>query len=83
MKKVLRPVLLRLYTAAIILFLVLAFAIVLTQLVGMLFGQAVLIEGAYDLLARPSIVTAIVVGVLGYLYFNTEEANKDQEEEPV
>ncbi|WBL18757.1 hypothetical protein [Citricoccus sp. NR2] len=50
-----------------------AFAIVLTQLAGLLLGQGVWIDRAYEVFAQPSIISAISVGILGYAYYNTVE----------
>lgn len=73
MKTALRKVLLPLFTVAIVAFLLMAFAIVLTQLAGLLLGQGVWIDRAYEVLAQPSIIAAISVGLLGYAYYNTVE----------
>lgn len=71
MKTALRKLLLPLFTAAIVVFLLMAFAIVLTQLAGLILAQGSWIDGAYEALAQPSIIAAIAVGLLGYAYYNT------------
>ncbi|WFP17563.1 hypothetical protein [Citricoccus muralis] len=73
MKTALKKVLLPLCTVAIVAFLLMAFAIVLTQLAGLLLGQGVWIDRAYEVLAQPSIISAISVGLLGYAYYYTME----------
>lgn len=81
MTSVLRKLLLPLFTAAIVVFLLMAFAIVLTQLAGLVLAQAAWIDGAYEILAQPSIIAAIAVGLLGYAYYNTIEKEPVTEDE--
>lgn len=73
MKTALRKLLLPLFTVAMVAFLLMAFAIVLTQLAGLVLGQGAWIDRAYEVLAQPSIIAAILVGLLGYAYYNTVE----------
>ena len=71
MKIALRSALRALFTLAISVFLILAFILVITQVLGLVLAQSAMIDGAFELLARPSIVAAIMVGLLGYAYYNT------------
>lgn len=56
---------------------ILAFAIVITQLAGLIFAQGAWIDTAYEVLARPSIIAAIAVSLLGYGYYTTTGAEVD------
>lgn len=56
---------------------ILAFAIVLTQLAGLIFAQGAWIDTAYEVLARSSIIAAIAVSLLGYGYCTTTGAEAD------
>ncbi len=71
MKTALRSVLRTLFTLAISVFLILAFVLVITQVLGLLLAQPGMIDGAYEVLATPSIIAAILVGLVGYAYYNT------------
>ncbi|GAA0037439.1 hypothetical protein [Brevibacterium metallidurans] len=57
--------------------LILAFVIVITQLAGLIFAQGAWIGTAYEVLARPSIIAAIAVSLLGYGYYTTTGAEAD------
>ena len=77
MRTALNSILLPLFTLAIAVFFILAFAIVITQLAGLIFAQGAWIDTAYGVLARPSIITAIAVSLLGYGYYTTTGAEAD------
>jgi sugar phosphate permease len=77
MKNRLRTVFRVLFTLAILVFLLLAFVLVFSQVVGLVIAQPALITGASDLLLQPSIIAAICVGLLGFAYYNTTEGRKD------
>lgn len=70
-----------LYTVAISLFLLLAFALVLTQAVGLVVAQPGWIEGASSTLLRPAIVTAVIAGILGFCVFNLKGGDETDDEE--
>ncbi|MBM6590816.1 hypothetical protein [Brevibacterium sp. RIT 803] len=71
MRNTLRIILLPLFILAMIAFLVIAFALVFTQVIGLVTAQGQWIDGAYEALARPSIIAAIIVGLSGYAYYTT------------
>ncbi|MEW1990041.1 hypothetical protein AB0365_15810 [Brevibacterium casei] len=77
MRTTLKTILLPLFTLAMAIFLVLAFTIVITQLVGLVFAQGAWIDAAYETLARPSIIAATAVSLLGYAYYTTTGAEAD------
>ncbi|MFD3855131.1 MULTISPECIES: hypothetical protein [Brevibacterium] len=77
MRSALKPILLPLFTLAMAVFLTLAFAIVVLQIIGLAAGQGEWIDAAYAVLARPSIIAAIAVSLLGYAYFTTTSAKAD------
>ncbi|MGW9551358.1 hypothetical protein ACWG8W_09945 [Citricoccus zhacaiensis] len=82
MRKTLNKAFTGLYTVAMTLFLCLAFALVLTQIAGLVAVQGGWIEGASDHLLRPAIVAAVVAGVLGFCIYNvqgTPEAEEDKD----
>lgn len=56
---------------------IVAFAIVITQLAGLIFAQSAWIDTAYEVLARPSNIAAIAVSLLGYGYYTTTGAEAD------
>ncbi|MBF4550760.1 hypothetical protein C5E07_00105 [Pseudoclavibacter sp. RFBJ3] len=59
-----------LFGIAMIVFLLLAFVLVFAQVIGLIFAQPWLIEGASETLLHPAIISAIVVGLIGYALFN-------------
>ncbi|MCM1014220.1 hypothetical protein [Brevibacterium sp. XM4083] len=77
MRSALKPILLPLFTLAMAVFLTLAFAIVILQIIGLVTGQGDWVDTAYAGLARPSIIAAIAVSLLGYAYFTTTSATAD------
>lgn len=64
-------------TLAMAAFHTLAFAIVVLQIIGLAAGQGEWIDAAYAVLARPSIIAAIAVSLLGCAYFTTTSATAD------
>lgn len=75
-----------LFGIAMIVFLLLAFVLVFAQVIGLIFVQPWLIEGASDTLLHPAIISAIVVGLIGYALFNClpkaeKEAELEEEDE--
>lgn len=80
MKATFRSILLPLFTLAMVVFLVLAFIIVFTQIAGILFAQGAWIDAARESLSQPSIIAAIAVGILGYCYYTTvDKDGKDED----
>lgn len=65
-----------LYTVAMSLFLLMAFALVMIQIVGLVAVQPGWIEGASTTLLRPAIVTAVVAGLFGFAVYNVKDAGK-------
>lgn len=80
MKSKIRTLALTVFTLAIALFLLMALAIVFAQLLGILLGRGQWVVLAYDVLARPSIIAAITVGICGFAYFNLIEGEREAED---
>lgn len=59
-----------LFAASMGIFLLLATALVLTQLVGVVAVQPTLVVAAETWLKSPSIIAAVAVAILGYVLFN-------------
>ena len=71
-----------LYALAMILFLGMAFILVLTQIAGLFLGQGGWIAGASENLLRPTIVAAVAAGILGFCVYNLEgtpETERDKD----
>lgn len=82
MKNTLNRTFTTLYTVAMLIFLGLAFILVLTQLAGLVLAQGDWIAGASETLLRPAIIAAVVAGILGFCVYNAErtpetESDKD------
>lgn len=80
MRKTLNKAFTGLYTVAMTLFLALAFALVLTQIAGLVAVQGGWIEGASEHLLRPAIVAAVVAGVLGFCVYNVQGTPETEED---
>lgn len=80
MRKTLNKAFTGLYTVAMTLFLGLAFALVLTQIAGLVAVQGGWIEGASEHLLRPAIVAAVVAGVLGFCVYNVQGTPETEED---
>lgn len=70
MRTALHRILHPLFGVAMIVFLLLAFVLVFAQVIGLVFAQPWLIEGASNTLLHPAIISAIVVGLIGFALFN-------------
>ncbi|WP_424468005.1 hypothetical protein [Pseudoclavibacter helvolus] len=70
MRNALHRILHPLFGIGMIVFLLLAFVLVFAQIIGLIFVQPWLIEGAEATLLHPAIISAIVVGLIGFALFN-------------
>ncbi|MBG6085092.1 hypothetical protein [Zhihengliuella flava] len=80
MRQTMNQVLTSLYAVAMIVFLVLAFGLVLTQAAGLFFGQGQWIAGASEALLRPAIITAVVAGLFGFAVFNVRGTSEKEQD---
>lgn len=65
-----------LFAVAISVFLLLAFTLVIAQVIGLTFVQPGLIVWGEEVLKQPSIIAAILTGLFGFLAFNTLQRSK-------
>lgn len=80
MRKSLNSVFGALFAASMVVFLVLAFTLVIVQFAGLVGGQPSWIDWAAEL-KQPSILTAVVAGLFGFGAFNTKTAEATATEE--
>ncbi|GGH65729.1 hypothetical protein [Rothia aerolata] len=67
-----------LYTIALTLFLAVAFTLVFTQIIGLIFAQPSWIDWAEETLEHPSIILAVFTGIFAFIVYNAEGTKRNQ-----